>query len=228
MENFNRELALSLLESTDEYPIDFENAWQWLGYSTKQKAQTKLTNNFEEGVDYTFNLTVKCHKTSPKKGSSVYNEIRLTVECLKSFGMMAGTEKGKEVRKYFLDCEKIAKQKVDSVSELEALAVTFTKLAQQERRIIEQERQAKITDSRLTAIECEQGRYTSPSGTKYTVLGYARKIGIEISASAAGQKGKKASSMCRDQEILIEQVYDPRFGYVNLYPETILIKVFAI
>ena len=46
--NFNRDLAIALLESTEEYPVDFDEAWQWLGYSTKQKAKSKLEENFEK------------------------------------------------------------------------------------------------------------------------------------------------------------------------------------
>ena len=36
--------------------------------------------------------------------------IKLTIDCFKSFGMMAGTEKGKEIRRYFLMCERQLKQ----------------------------------------------------------------------------------------------------------------------
>lgn len=37
-------------------------------------------------------------------------DIHLTANCLKEMGMMAGTEKGKEIRKYFLQCEKKLKE----------------------------------------------------------------------------------------------------------------------
>lgn len=30
----------------------------------------------------------------------------LTVDCFKSLGMMAGTEQGKKIRRYFLECER--------------------------------------------------------------------------------------------------------------------------
>jgi len=49
---FSHELALALFQSTDPFPVDFEQAWRWIGYSTKQKAKDKLFNNFEGCVDY--------------------------------------------------------------------------------------------------------------------------------------------------------------------------------
>ena len=114
--DFNIELAQELLNSPDEFPVAFERAWIWLGYATKQKALGTLESYFEENVDYVFrksnhnsqdknNQTVE--KATAGRSSHLYF---LTVNCLKEFGMIARTEQGKQIRKYFLKCEKIAKQ----------------------------------------------------------------------------------------------------------------------
>ena len=155
--------------------------------------------------------------------------IYLTVECFKSLGMMAGTEQGKQIRKYFIECERIAKQKsheLDAVTEMEMIARTATRIAELQKQALAQQKQLEVAETRLTAIECEQGRYMAPSGNKYTVLGFANKHGLELSSATAGQKGKQASSICRQKGIDIERIYDPRFGKVGLYPESILIEVF--
>lgn len=90
--------------SDADYPIDLDDAWQWLGYSTKQKAKQKLERNFDLGVDFTsVNQMVKC---ADGKGFSRCEKINLSVDCFKSLGMMAGTEQGKTIRRYFLECEK--------------------------------------------------------------------------------------------------------------------------
>jgi hypothetical protein len=156
--------------------------------------------------------------------------IYLTVDCFKSLGMMAGTQKGKEVRKYFLECEKIAKQKsepLDAIAEMEMIARTATHLAALQRQSAQQQKQLDQAEVRITAIECEQGRYMSPGGYKYTVLGFAKKNGLEISSATASTKGKAAAKLCREREIVIEQIYDTRFGHVNIYPESILIEIFG-
>jgi phage anti-repressor protein len=103
---FSHEIALALVRSEAKFPVNFDDAWQWIGYSTKQKAKDKLTRNFEAGTDYILNQMVKVQNEGGKSVSRPYEEIRLTIDCLKAFGMMAGTEKGKEIRRYFLECER--------------------------------------------------------------------------------------------------------------------------
>jgi phage anti-repressor protein len=119
---FNLNLAQTLVESDDQFPIDFDDAWQWVGYSSKQKALQTLKNNFDKEVDF---LT-KGLKTS--SGGRPSELILLSLECFKSFAMMAGTTKGKEVRKYFLECEKVAKDKLAQAVTKEVDAVEKIKL----------------------------------------------------------------------------------------------------
>lgn len=115
---FTLNTAQHLLTLEDRFPIDFDDAWRWLGYSTKQKAEHKLSGNFEEGIDYEF--PTDRFKTPPEKGGRPARHIRLTVDCFKMLGMMAGTLQGKEVRWYFLECEKALKSgSAERVKEIE-------------------------------------------------------------------------------------------------------------
>ena len=105
-------------------PMDFDDAWQLLGYSTKASAKRKLLKHFEQGFDYVrFNQKVESdnHSSfSPQELATLalVDKIMLTANCFKSMGMMAGTEQGKEVRNYFLRCEAIAKRSVGIASVL--------------------------------------------------------------------------------------------------------------
>jgi anti-repressor protein len=92
---FSQTLAQEYISSNDPFPVDFDDAWQWLGYSTKQKCKTKLGNNFESGLDYNLNQTVKVQNEGGRSVSRPFEEIKLTIDCFKSLAMMAGTEKGK-------------------------------------------------------------------------------------------------------------------------------------
>lgn len=49
---FSQEMAMTLLESEEEYPVDFEVAWVWLGYSKKSNAKAMLVKNFVENEDF--------------------------------------------------------------------------------------------------------------------------------------------------------------------------------
>ena len=116
-----------IAQSVEQYPIDFDEAWQWIGYAKKQNAVDLLLGNFEVGFD--FCLLQKTSKTeigdknknlifTPKSKNQVNHggtregagrpshDYHLTTDCFKSFCMMAGTERGKEVRKYYLGVEK--------------------------------------------------------------------------------------------------------------------------
>ena len=104
-DSLNPAFAFALLKSSDLFPIDFDDAWQWIGYSSKQKAKNRLLNNFIEGQDFqirdpgVFNqvgVNSREQGLQPNLGGRPGKVIMLTVDCFKSFAMMAGTLKGKE------------------------------------------------------------------------------------------------------------------------------------
>lgn len=106
--DFNIELAKQLMNDQATFPVNLDLAWKWIGYSKKQNAKDKLTRNFIEQVDYTI---TQMRETKPDGSfSHYYDLILLKVNCFKSLAMMAGTEQGKQVRLYFLECERQLKE----------------------------------------------------------------------------------------------------------------------
>lgn len=112
--NFSQENALTLLNSADDFPVDFKLACEWLQFTRKDNAKRAfLACGFTEGSDFCYSLInegiekigAKTVKSINKKAGE-QQQIWLTVDCFKTWGMMAGTDKGKEVRKYFLECER--------------------------------------------------------------------------------------------------------------------------
>lgn len=101
------DLVFSLIQSEKDFPVDFDRAWKWIGYSSKQKAEEALKANLVEGIDFS---TLGLKSSS---GGRRAKHIGLTVEAFKMFAMMAGTSKGKEVRRYFLNCEQELKAKIE-------------------------------------------------------------------------------------------------------------------
>jgi phage anti-repressor protein len=112
---FTQDLALLLLDSPEQFPVEFDLAWKWLGFSRKDNAKTSLIDcGFTEGIDLLINQESDNHAGLSPQEKAVQarkQKIWLTVDCFKTWGMMANTEQGKQVRKYFLQCEKVAKQK---------------------------------------------------------------------------------------------------------------------
>jgi hypothetical protein len=117
-----------IARSTKQYPVDFDQAWQWIGYSRKDHALETLKANFEEGMDFDSrrsgnqisvsdeNLIFPNSRENQVSGNSHGGKreragrraiaYALSIDCFKSFCMMAGTDKGREVRKYYLQIEK--------------------------------------------------------------------------------------------------------------------------
>lgn len=102
----SKDAIISQLESADEFPIAFSDVWEWLGYTVKGNAKRALLAlGFVEGTDLIINdkpttMRVSGIQAHPEE------EIFLTIDCFKLWAMSAQTEKGKEVRIYYLSVEK--------------------------------------------------------------------------------------------------------------------------
>lgn len=108
--NLVDDIVFSLIQSGEQFPIDFDDAWVWIGYTRKDNAKKVLLDTgFLEGTDFRVFLRIQ----ENSKGGRPSEKIALTVDCFKSFCMMAGTQKGREVRKYFLDCEQELKRRIE-------------------------------------------------------------------------------------------------------------------
>ncbi|MFA9202053.1 MAG: hypothetical protein ACEQSC_00680 [Candidatus Nanopelagicaceae bacterium] len=103
---FDQDKANELFNSTKAFPINFDDAWRWLEYSKKDKAKDYLIANLEEGID--FLLERELGSLAVPRPSE---QISLSIEGFKNWAMMSKTATGKQVRKYFIECERIAKQK---------------------------------------------------------------------------------------------------------------------
>lgn len=134
---FSIELAMDLYESQDLFPVDFDDAWKWIGWNQKQTGKNVLLNNFDEGLDF-----LGKGMKSPS-GGRPSEFIVLTIDCFKSLAMMAGTSKGREVRRYFLDCEKVAKQKTHQIPQSYSEALLEAgRLAQENEKLTAQIKQS--------------------------------------------------------------------------------------
>ena len=72
---------------------------------------------FEENIDYT---GCKVFNTLARQELQDY---AMTIEMAKEFSMLQRTEKGKQARLYFIECEKIAKNKPNSITVTENAAI---------------------------------------------------------------------------------------------------------
>jgi hypothetical protein len=106
--------VFQLYQSQSQFPVDFEDAWRWLGYNKKSDAkEALLSKGFVLGLDMRIDPQSDNHEGLSPQEKAVKarkESIWLTVDCFKMWAMMAGTEKGRETRLYFLECERQLKQ----------------------------------------------------------------------------------------------------------------------
>lgn len=108
------EVVFNLVHSENQFPIDFDDAWKWIGYSRKDNAKIALLGaGFLEDKDF----RVFLNDQENSRGGRPSEKITLTIDCFKSFCMMAGTDRGRAVRRYFLDCESELKRRIAKASE---------------------------------------------------------------------------------------------------------------
>jgi hypothetical protein len=98
-------------ESDQEFCIDLEGTldgqlvWEWMGYSRKQTAADSFSP-MVAGVDY---LVTEERKQVPHQGgwrTVTVKKFRLSRDGFKQWGMLAGTDRGRQIRLYFIECEK--------------------------------------------------------------------------------------------------------------------------
>ena len=113
LESQVEKLVEQTYNADDEFCIDldalFENEtgkmipiWKWSGYSTKQKAINKIYK-LKEGIDFLLNQNVK---QTDGRGGHNNHQYLFTKDGFKQFLMLSNTERGKQIRLYFIDVEK--------------------------------------------------------------------------------------------------------------------------
>ena len=247
--NFDLKIAQSLFDSNDAFPVDFDLAWKWLGYTRKETAlKNLLSDQFDEGIDFTASPLGEPSMTGFQPATP-QTKYFLTVDCFKTLGMLAKTKFGKQIRQYFLECEKAIKDVYAGLTPTEILLKQCERLVAVEKQQIAMEaalvqlqaekieQMAVVMEAQTLAIEslkqstansAEIHRMSDHSGLMFSVMGFANLIKFgSLPLDRAAQIGRTATKICKAHEMPIGKTSDPRFGEVNTYPKEVLIALFA-
>lgn len=174
-----QELVKTFIESSNPFPVDFEDAWQWAGYSRKDPAIRVLKTSFTESEDY----VISHIKVENSKGRPIH-EYKLTADCFKEFSMLAQTEQGKKVRLYFLNCEKelklIRQNQIKAPTTLyEALMLAAETEKQKQLLLIENKKQSEYIEEHKPDIEFMSNLAQSEDRCSLTDVGrYLKQYGL--------------------------------------------------
>lgn len=183
---------------------------------SRQDFSTWIKNRIDkydlvENVDY----QVFHNIVGNSNGGRPLIEYALSVDAAKELSMVEGNEKGKQARRYFIECEKIAQQTAKPLTQIEVLLQSVQMLAEQDKRI------GKVENK---VLEIEARTKTRPD--YLTVVGYATLKKIQCGLQLASKLGRKATSICNVRGYQMEEIPDPRFGRVKTYPLSVLEEVF--
>ena len=158
-------------------------------------------------------------------------------------GMLAQTEQGDRVRQYFLECERIAKSEPAAMSIMDMIIASAQahkaleqrqsameqllreSIAQKDEEIALLKSTMETIDMETQANTAELDRFRNGHGYYFSIAGWCTKNGLRLSLKDMELMGRKASAMCKQQNIRPEPVSDPRWGTVNTYPDRILMEL---
>lgn len=230
MTTFTLATAEQLLADSqvNEFPVDFDAAWEWLGYSRKDNAWQSFQNaGFLADVDFRISLVNQENngRGRPKQ------LIELTIDCMKQWAMMSGTSKGKEVRLYFIECERKLKQIVQqpqSVGDLlvaQAQAFALLERQQAEMKKMQQKHRELLEaqDERIANVEAQ----TTGHKDYYCLVAFVNTHGINMSGRSWSKMGKLMTDMSKRLGYEIKLVPDAKYGRIHAYHSDVLKRYFA-
>ena len=155
---------------TQDFVVDLDIVWPWLGFTRKDNAKRRLTKFFAEGPDY---ITLLPKEERSGRGGQNKECIMLNVDTFKTFCLVSETEKAKEVRAYYLKMESmlhgvLCEQTVELKEQLreeaasrqnqleEEIKILNTKLAQNGRRYAGAQKQQMVYIYKRTAEDDTQ------------------------------------------------------------------------
>ena len=93
--------------STNDFIIDLDDVWKWVGFSQKIKGKQLLEKNFVIDKDYIKSLYPSAKPLIHVKGGQNKEIFMLNINTFKKFCLKAGTKKADEIHDYFIKLEEL-------------------------------------------------------------------------------------------------------------------------
>jgi hypothetical protein len=104
--------------SKEDFVIDLDNVWKWLGFQQKVNAKRVLEKHFKLDIDYKFLLSLsgKQDLDEKKHGGANKETFLLTVKAFKLFCLKAGTKKADQIHEYYIKLEETLHEVINEES----------------------------------------------------------------------------------------------------------------
>jgi len=122
---------------TNDFVIDLDNIWKWLGFTQKISAKRVLEKNFIADKDYKILLYKMVDQDRDQHGGHNKQTIMLNIKTFKLLCIKSETKKADEIHEYFVKLEELLQETINEESvelkqQLENVKHEFDKKLQQE------------------------------------------------------------------------------------------------
>jgi hypothetical protein len=94
----------------NDFVIDLDNVWKWLGFSQKYNAKIMLEKQFIIDIDYKIFAPEGSGAKKDTRGGHNKETIMLTIRTFKLFCLKAGTKKAEQIHDYYINLEEILQE----------------------------------------------------------------------------------------------------------------------
>jgi hypothetical protein len=132
----------------NDFVVDLDNIWKWLGFSQKIRSKELLEKNFKINNDYKILLSLSGEQNFSPASSGVKKDnrgghnkeiIMLNIKCFKLLCLKAQTKKADEIHEYYIKLEQILQETIDEeCNELKLQLQNKDKLINQKQKEVEQ------------------------------------------------------------------------------------------
>jgi phage anti-repressor protein len=208
-------IAKGWLESSEKFPINFDDIWEKAGYDHKWKAKSAFSRcvvNFglQEGIDF---ATVRLESTGGRPGQT----FKMTIGAAKRFLASAQTNEGYQIIEALIQAEEELQKLKRNLSPAEFLL-------QQAQMLVEMERRDAATNNRISRVESEVRTLKGDTyGSGFvTIMGYCADLGIPVSSKVAAKYGRTASALAKHYGAPVHSATSEIWGHVNTYSRDFL------
>ena len=136
-------------DAKNDFVIDLDKVWEWLGFKQKVNAKTLLEKCFEIDKDYKKSLLLQQKQTIHIKGGHNKETIMLNVETFKKFCLKAGTKKADEIHDYYIKLETMLHEVLQEESQELKLQLEQKNIQLQQQTILSEKEKEKLREKTI-------------------------------------------------------------------------------
>lgn len=194
---------------------------------SKQDFSTWIKNRIEKYEFVENQDFVKLHKKMElSKTGQMSIEYFITLDMARELAMVENNEKGKQARKYFIECEKQLKSSQQTPTDPLLMIAHMAQQAYETKLLAQQISQRQDSmEQTIKEVQAKQEALTGNSNF-FSVLAFANLHEIGLTSGKLAALSRKAGKLSERLGMATGTISDPRWGKVKTYHKDVLAELF--